>query len=246
MDETSAAGPLLTLRYGCADDARRDRLPDVERGVIARLKVVVHEGDVVPARIELAREKVAIDVRARIRWVTPLARGALAGLELEGPSRREEVQIDLLLGIRSASRPADAAYAALLPLIAAPALPRLSVAMLQPNRVLREVLSSALVRLGRDGNGWDFQLDAVGTVDAFLAAMADRRRNLAVVDCDGIASAADALVDAIRSHAEYARLPLVLLSRSRTGRLEDRYTVTIQKPVAMKSLLHTTGILLRG
>ncbi len=246
MEETSACGPSITLRYGCVDDARRDRLPDVERGVIARLKVSVHEGDLVPARIELEREKVGIDVRARIRWVTPLARGALAGLELEGPSRREEVQLDLLLGIRSASHPSDAVHAALLPLVAAPALPRLSVAMLQPNRVLREVLSSALVRLARDGNGWDLQLDAVASVDGFLVAMAERRRNLAVVDCDGIDSAADALVDAVRSHAEYARLPVVLLSRSRTGRLEDRYTVTIQKPVAMKSLLHTTGILLRG
>jgi hypothetical protein len=76
--------------------------------------------------------------------------------------------------------------------------------------------------------------------------MADRRRNLAIADCDGIASAADPLVDAIRSHAEWARLPVILLSRSRSARLEDRYTVTMQKPVAMKALLHTTGLLLRG
>jgi hypothetical protein len=246
VDE-SAAGTLLTLRYGSAEHARRDRLPEVARGVIARLKIVVREGDVVPVRIELDREKVSIDARARIRWMTPLARGSLAGLELEGPSRREEVQLDLLLGIRSASRGAEAAAnAALLPGIAAPALPLLSVAMLQPNRVLREVISSALVRLARDGNGWDLQLDAVASVDAFLAAMAERRRNLALVDCDGIGAATDALVDAVRSHADYARLPLVLLSRTRTGRLEDRYTLTIQKPVGMKSLLDTTGMLLRG
>ena len=83
-------------------------------------------------------------------------------------------------------------------------------------------------------------------MDAFLAAMAERRRNLALVDCDGIGAATDALVDAVRSHADYARLPLVLLSRTRTGRLEDRYTLTIQKPVGMKSLLDTTGMLLRG
>jgi hypothetical protein len=156
------------------------------------------------------------------------------------------VQIDLLLGIRTASHATDLAQEAALPHLAPPALPRLSVAMLQPSRVLREVLSSALVRLARDGNGWDLQLDAVSSVDAFLASMAERRRNLALVDCDGIESAADPLVDAVRSHADYARLPLVLLSRTRSARLEDRYTVTIQKPVAMKTLLHTTGILLRG
>ena len=99
----------------------------------------------------------------------------------------------MLLGIRAASRGADLLRAAMLPrCLPRPSLPRLSVAMLQPNRVLREVLSSALVRLARDGNGWDLQLDAVATVDAFLAAMASRRRNLAIVDCDGIGAAADA------------------------------------------------------
>jgi hypothetical protein len=76
--------------------------------------------------------------------------------------------------------------------------------------------------------------------------MAERRRNLAIIDCDGIPSAADPLVDAVRSHEEYARLPIVILSRTRSARLEDSYTVTMQKPVAMKTLLHTTGILLRG
>jgi hypothetical protein len=237
---------VITLRYGSASDARRDRLPDVARGVIARTRVAVREGEVVPVRVVLEREKVTLDLRAKVRWATPLAAGALTGLELEGPTRREEVQIDLLLGVRTASGGAAPAFDAALPHLAAPALPRLSVAMLQPSRVLREVLSSALVRLARDGNGWDLQLDAVSTVDEFLASMAQRRRNLALVDCDGIEAAADPLVDAVRSHAEYARLPLVLLSRTRSARLEDRYTVTMQKPVAMKTLLHTTGILLRG
>jgi len=242
LDE-AAGRPLITLHYKSAADARRDRLPDVARGIIARTRVAVREGETLPVRIELEREQVTLDVRARIRWATPLASGALAGLELEGPSGREEVQIDLLLGIRSASRAWDAS--ALLPSVAAPALPRLCVAMLQPNRVLREVLTSALMRLARDGAGWDLRLDAVSTVDAFLPAMAERRRDLAIVDCDGIAAAADPLVDAVRSHAQYAKLPIVLLSRSRSARLEDRYTVTMQKPVAMKALLHTTGILLR-
>jgi hypothetical protein len=238
---------VITLRYPSATEARRDRLPDVPRGVIARTRTAVREGEARPVRIELAREKVTLDVRGRIRWATPLGTGALVGLELEGPSPREEVQLDLLLGIRTASRGLDPTH-----LfgkgggVGPAALPRLSIAMLEPNRVLREVLSSALVRFARDGNGWDLQLDAVATVDAFLHAMAERRRNLAVVDCDGMVSAADPLVDAVRSHSEWARLPMVLLSRSRSARLEDRYTVTMQKPVAMKSLLHTTGILLRG
>jgi len=217
----------------------------MSRGIIARTRLMIREGEVRRARIELERENVTVEVRARVRWATPLASGTLVGLELEGASRREEVQLDLLLGIRTASRAAEPASG--LPSRVAPApLPRLSVAMLEPSRVLREVLTSALVRFAREGNGWDLQLDAVPTVDAFLAAMADRRRNLAIADCDGIASAADPLVDAIRSHAEWARLPVVLLSRSRSARLEDRYTVTMQKPVAMKALLHTTGLLLRG
>jgi len=234
---------VITLRYKSAADARRDRLPEVPRGIIARTRIAVREGETVPLRIELEQEKVALDIRARIRWATPLASGALAGLELEGASPREEVQIDLLLGIRPASRAADAS--ALLPNVAAPPVPRLSVALLEPNRVLREVLSSALARLARDGAGWDLQLDAVSTVEAFLREMAERPRNLAIVDCDGIPTAVDPLVDAVRSHAEYAKLPIVLLSRSRAAGIADPYTVTMKKPIAMKALLHTTGILLR-
>ncbi len=239
------AGSLITLRYASAAHARRDRLPDVSRGIIARTRFAIREGEVCRARIELERENVAVEVRARVRWATPLASGTLVGIELEGASRREDVQLDLLLGIRTASRAAEPA-SGLSSRVAPAPLPQLSVAMLEPSRVLREVLASALVRFAREGNGWDLQLDAVPTVDAFLAAMADRRRNLAIADCDGIASAADPLVDAIRSHSEWARLPVVLLSRSRSARLEDRYTVTMQKPVAMKALLHTTGLLLRG
>jgi hypothetical protein len=235
---------IITLRYASAVEARRDRLPDVARGVIARVRTGIVEGQLVPVRIELAREKVALDVRARVRWATPLATCTLAGLELEGPSRREDVQLDLLLGIRSASRPRELAGAAL-PRVTA-ALPRLSVAMLEPNRVLREVLSSALVRFARDGNGWDLRLDAVETMEAFVAALAERRRDLAVVDCDRVASTVDPVVDAIRSHVEWTRLPVILLSRTRLARLEDRYTVSMQKPVAMKALLQTTGLLLRG
>jgi hypothetical protein len=242
----ASSDAVITLRYGSAADARRDRLPDVARGVIARTRVAVREGEVLPVRVVLERERVSLDLHAKVRWATPLASGALTGLELEGRTRREEVQIDLLLGVRTASRGGGPVTDAALAHLAPPALPRLSVSMLQPSRVLREVLGSALVRLARDGNGWDLQLDAVSSVDAFLASMAERRRNLAVIDCDGIGAAADPLVDAVRSHAEYARLPLVLLSRTRAGRLEDRYTVTMQKPVAMKALLHTTGILLRG
>jgi hypothetical protein len=245
LGDGSAGEVAITLRYPSATEARRDRLPDVPRGVIARTRVAVREGDERPVRIELEREKVTLDVRCRVRWATPLASGALAGLELSGPSPREEVQLDLLLGIRSASR-ASAAHLAGVDGVAPLALPRLSVALLEPSRVLREVLTSALVRFARDGNGWDLQLDAVSSVDAFREAMSARRRNLAVVDCDGIGTAADPLVDAIRSHSEWGRLPLVLLSRTRSARLEDRYTVTMQKPVAMKSLLYTTGILLRG
>lgn len=245
MGDGSPGNAVITLRYPSATEARRDRLPDVPRGVIARTRVAVREGEERPVRIELEREKVTLDARCRVRWATPLAHGALAGLELVGPSPREDVQLDLLLGIRTASRNGAAAVGAengVAPL----ALPRLSVALLETNRVLREVLTSALVRFARDGNGWDLQLDAVPNMDAFMQAMSDRRRNLALVDCDGIGTAADPLVDAVRSHADWARMPLVLLSRTRSARLEDRYTVTMQKPVAMKSLLYTTGILLRG
>jgi hypothetical protein len=247
LQDESTARAGIVLRYPSAGEARRDRLPDVPRGVIARTTVAVREGEQRPVRIELEREQVTLEVRGRVKWATPLATGALVGLELEAPSPRVEAQLDLLLGIRTASRPLDPAHlfgkgGAVTP----SALPRLSVAMLEPNRVLREVLSSALVRFARDGNGWDLQLEAVATVDAFLHAMSERRRNLAVIDCDGVVAAAEPLVDAVRSHAEWARLPMVLLSSSHTARLVDSHTVTMLKPVAMKSLLHTTGILLRG
>jgi hypothetical protein len=240
------ADATIHLRYPSALEARRDRLPDVPRGVIARTRSGVREDEVLPVRIQLQRENVTIEARARVRWATPLATGTLVGLELQGPSRREEVQLDLLLGIRSTARPEVAADVALKQ-VAVPAMPRLSVAMLETGRVLREVLTSALARFARDGSGWDLQLEAAGTPDAFLEAMASRRRNLAVIDCDGIGdAAADALLDTIRSHAEWARIPVVLLSRSRAARVQDRHTVTMNKPVAMKALLHTTALLLKG
>lgn len=240
-----ATDAVITLRYPSAAELRRDQLPDVAKGVIARTKAAIRQGDLVPLRIELARERLTLQIRARVRWATPLASGTLAGLELLGDSRRDDVQIDLLLGLRSASRPPEPAAGSVTPRVP-PALPRLSIALLEPNRVLREVLASALVRFARDGKGWDLQLDEVATTEAFLAAMAARRRDLAIVDCDGLGPATDPLLDAIRSHSEWSRLPVVLLSRTRSARLEERYTVTMQKPVAMKALLQTTGLLLRG
>jgi hypothetical protein len=239
-----AGEPLIILRYASALEARRDRLPDVPRGVIARTRVAVRDGDVLPARIEVAREKVTLDVRARIRWATPLASSTLAGIELHGPSRREEVQLDLLLGNRSAA-PAPEPGGASVTRLNLAVLPRLSVVMLQPSRVLREVLGSALARFAREGSGWDLHLDAVATTDAFVEALARRRRDLAVVDCDAIGAVADSLLAGIRAHDEWARLPVVLLARSGAGRADDGCTVTMQKPVSMKALLRTTGLLLR-
>jgi DNA-binding response OmpR family regulator len=110
--------------------------------------------------------------------------------------------------------------------------------------VLREVLASALARYARDA-GWDLHLDAVATTNAFMQALSRRRRDLAVVDSDALGPAADALVEGVRSHAQWARLPVILLSHTGPARAEDRCTVTMQKPVAMKALLHTTGLLLR-
>jgi hypothetical protein len=78
--DASAGEAVITLRYRSAVEARRDRLPDVTRGVIARTRVHVREGEVVPVRVELERERVALDLRAKVRWATPLATGALTGL----------------------------------------------------------------------------------------------------------------------------------------------------------------------
>jgi hypothetical protein len=140
-----------------------------------------------------------------------------------------------------------AAAPALTPAIPYAAAPILSVAMLQPSSVLRQILSTALQTVtGKLGEGWTLKLEACATPDGFLASMASRRRQLAVVDCDAVRGAEEPLIDAIRSHEGYERLPIVLLSGHRTARLEDRFAVTMQKPLTVKSFLRTTELLLRA
>jgi hypothetical protein len=176
--------------------------------------------------------------------VTPLASSSLVGLALSGTTSADGERLDLLLGAPPAL---GAAAPALTPAIPFAATPFLSVAMLQPNVVLRQILATALERLAtRLGETWALKLDACATPDGFLASMATRRRQLAVVDCDAVRGAVVPLHDAIRSHEGYERLPLVLLSSHRTARLEDPWAVTMQKPLTVKSFLHTTELLLRA
>jgi hypothetical protein len=252
MPEPSSRRRELVLRYASVADARRDRLPDRVRGLIARAKERFAEAEQVAVRIELEREGVMLEALGRVRWVTPLASGSLLGLELEGATQREQAQLDLLVGLRGspgsipALTPLPGALTPVPSLAAALGVPPLCVAMLQPNKVLREVLAGTLVRLATQLSGRQLHLDTASDPAGFLDALSARKRDLAIVDCDGIGTAADALIDRIRKDPAHARVPLVLLSRDRAARAEDPYTVSMQKPIAMKALLHTTGILLRA
>jgi hypothetical protein len=246
----------LVLRYARAADVRKDQLGDERYGLMVRTQEPLRKGDRLNVVVELAQEKLTLRVAGEVRWVTPLIRGALAGVALVPGSHRETVQLDLLFGRRSAGpTPETAVAAATAAAVAAP--PRvapqaepvpgtrrpLSVAMLQPDRVLRQVLENALHRFGQEQGGWDVTVEAHGEADAFLEALAARPRGLAIVDCDVLGAAADALVAAIRSHDPWARLPLILLSSSGGSRIEDGLAVYLRKPVAMKAFADLAGIL---
>ena len=234
----------LTLTYRSSAEIARDRLPQLPRGLLARTGERVRVGDAVDVALRAERDALVIRARGEVRWVTPLATSSLVGLALQGTSGDDTARLDQLLGAPAAL---GAAAPALTPAIPLAATPFLSVAMLQPNVVLRQILASALERLAAGlGERWALKLEACATPEGFLASMASRRRQLAIIDCDAVRGAEEPLVDAIRSHEGYAKLPVVLLSSHRAARLEDRWAVTMQKPLTVKSFLHTTELLLRA
>lgn len=241
----SAMAPI-ELTYAAAAVLGRDRLPQLPNGLLARTPARVAVGDEVPVTVTLRLEALTIRAVARVAWVTRLATSSLVGMSLTGETEVDRDRIEHLL----AAAPAGVGAAltpAMTPALPFSSAPVLSVAMLQPNAVLRHVLSSALAKLAvRLGERWTLRLEACTRPDCFLGSMADRVRHLAVVDCDAVPGAEEALVDAIRSHEVYARLPVVLLSRLRPPKLEDRYAVTLQKPLTVKSFLQTTELLLRA
>lgn len=237
--------PTIELRYASASLIGRDRLPQLARGLLARTTVPVAVGDAVQVRIEARLEGVTIHARGEVHWVTSLASSKLVGIALEGESAADREQLDQHL---CSSGEAGAATApALTPVLRYSPAPVLSVAMLQPNPVLRQILGGALEKLvGKLGDRWSLKLESCAKPECFLASMASRQRQLAIVDCDAVPGAEDALVDAIRSHDNYAKLPIVLLSGDRPPKLEDRYAVTMQKPLTVKSFLHVTELLIRA
>jgi Tfp pilus assembly protein PilZ len=239
------AATTIELKYRSAADVARDRLPQLPRGLLARTQSPVRLGDAVDVVIELERESLRVRARGEVRWVTALASSSLVGLTLEGQTPQDDERLDQLLADPAIG--GAVATPALTPAHSFGAAPVLSVAMLQPSTVLRQILSAALQTVtGKLGARWTLKLDACTTPDAFLASMASRRRQLAVVDCDAVRGAEEPLIDAIRSHEGYERLPIVLLSGTRTARLEDPFAVTMQKPLTVKSFLHTTELLLRA
>lgn len=243
-----AALPLIELQYASAALIGRDRLPQLTRGLLARTTVPVSKGETVAVRIDAKLEGLSIRARAEVHWVTSLATARLVGLSLEGESAEDGERLDHVLGVPAGAGADGAAMTpAITPALSLPASPIFSVAMLQPNPVLREILAGALEKLaGRLDERWTLRLDNCAKPDCFLASMASRPRQLVIVDCDAVGGAVDALVDAIRSHEGYRRLPIVLLSGDRPARMEDRFAVTMQKPLTVKSFLHTTELLLRA
>lgn len=240
-----APSAAIALTYASAALIARDRLPQLENGLLARTTAEVAVGQRVDVRIEARLEAMEIRAQGEVRWVTALATSRLVGLSLRGAAETDRRALDQVL---HAAGPAGAVTApAMTPAVPFGAASVLSVAMLQPNPVLREVLASALQKLTAGmGERWTLRLEATDRPAGFLSAISDRVRHLAVLDCDAAPGACDALVDAIRSHEVYRRLPIVLLSGARPAKLEDRFAVTMQKPLSVKSFLHTTGLLLRA
>jgi hypothetical protein len=237
-------GAGIALRYASTADVHRDRLLDVPLGVLVRTKLRVSVGDQLPVTLELEKERVTIHADGEVRWATPLVNGALAGLALHPVSHRDGVQLDLLFGVRTAGPPPERpAPAALAGATAAGEARPLSVAVLQPNAVLRQALVSALSRLGREKGPWHVSVSSVADPYAFLDVLSLQPRGLGIVDCDPLGPAADALVTAIRSHGPWTRLPLILLSSSGRSRLEDSRTVLMRKPFEVKAFMDLAGIL---
>ncbi|BDG06256.1 PilZ domain-containing protein [Anaeromyxobacter oryzae] len=251
--------PGIGLKYASATDVRRDRLADERHGVLVRTKLRLAVGDRTPVTIELEKERIAIQATGEIRWVTPLVNGALAGIALVPASHRDGVQLDLVFGVRSAGPAPERAVPPPAPIAAAAAaalapgavqrqavpeaVPPLSVAMLQPNPVLRQALVAALGRFGREKGPWDVSVQATAEPDAFIEALSAEPRGLAIIDCDPLGAAVDPLVAAIRSHRAWERLPLILLSSDGRSRLEDGYAVFVRKPFEVKSFVNLAGIL---
>jgi CheY-like chemotaxis protein len=228
----------LTLQYKTVEAVRRDRLPDVPRGLIIRTTEQVVAGESASLWLEVAQDGLAIAANATVLWTAPLAAGALVGLEIAGASRGDAQHIEQLLPVQE-SRPRAT------PVPAEAGTRRLSVLVLQPNPVLRQVLAGTLSRFTRARRGrWKLDLEVVADPQAFVVAAADRMRHLGIMDCDGLGLGPDSVVDAVRSHDPTERLPLIVLSETVSARVQDRRTVTMRKPVAMKALMHTTGILL--
>lgn len=236
---------VIGLTYRTAAEVGRDRLPQLPNGLLARTQAAVENGELVEVVIEAKAEGITVRACGEVRWMTRLATSRLVGMVLTGATPEDRDHLERFLeapsGIAAAMTPT------LTPALRFAPAPVLSVAMLQPNVVLRQILSGALEKVaGKLGERWTLKLDACATAESFLASMASRQRQLAVIDCDAVGGAEEALVDAIRAHDGYARLPLVLLSGLRTARLEDPFAVTMQKPLTVKSFLHTTQLLLRA
>lgn len=240
--------PLVELTYASVALIGRDRLPQLPRGLLARTTAPVAVGDAVTVSIEARLEAITIRARGEVHWVTSLATSKLVGLSLVGESDDDRENLEQVLdGAAGGAAMTPALTPMLAPVLRFSAAPVLSVAMLQPNPVLRHILGGALAKVtARLGERWTLKLESCTNPDCFLASMASRQRQLAIIDCDAFAGSVDALVDAIRSHEYYQRLPIVLLSGDRPARLEDRFAVTLQKPLTVKSFLHTTELLLRS
>lgn len=237
-------GPVLALSYESARDLRRDRLPDLPRGLMARVREALQVGSRVEVGIEARREKIRIRATAEARWVTPLGSGSLVGLALDGATSADTEQLDFLLRAGAVAPPASALLTPALPL---PAVQVLAVAMLQPNPVLRDVLGGALSRLARQlGDQWTLRLDNAVDPTRFMAALASRPRQLAIVDCDVIRGTEASLLRAVRARSGCEKLPLVLLGEGRPAGLEDRFAVTMHKPLSVKAFVHTTSLLVRA
>ncbi len=257
MPEASARTPGIGLRYASAADVLRDRLAGERHGILVRTKLPLALGDRAPVTIDLEKERVTIRATGEVRWVTPLVNGALVGIVLVSASHRDGVQLDLVFGIRTAGSAPE--HAGPLPVRLAAAAPAafgevgresapgpiraLSVAMLQPNLVLRQALGAALERLGREKGPWEMSVQSAAEPDTFLEALASEPRGLVVIDCDLLGAAVDPLVDAIRSHAAWERLPLILMSSDRRSSVEDSYAVFVRKPFEVKAFVNLAGIL---
>lgn len=235
----------ISLSYRTAAEIGRDRLPQLTSGLLARTQETVEVGDAVDVVIEAKAEAITVRASGEVRWVTRLATSRLVGMVLAGATPEDREHLDRFLDAPSAL--GASMTPALTPALRYTPAPVLAVAMLQPNAVLRQILSSALAKVaGNLGEKWSLKVDACATPGGFIASLASRTRQLAVIDCDAVGGAEEALIDGIRSHEGYQKLPLVLLSGLRTARLEDRFAVTMQKPLTVKAFQHTTELLLRA